>query len=487
MLSFIVAFILILVLVSIPIDTFAEDARLQLTADGLTITKDGSILGTVVDIEYFPGTGYVTISLKDLAGNDAIVITETAGLPVITGIGFYTTANFAIDFANESLANLATRNYGDLNGLPVLYTTGDFAIDFAAENLANLALRTHGSLTGIGVSDHHVKYLDADAITAMGVLGDANPLNHTRYADAEAISAMTNMGGGNIGNAGTLGVGIVTPDASSVVDFTSTTLGFLPPRMTTIERDAIAAPAEGLVIYNTTTDSIDFRNGTAWMQLVEANAHLAEMFMYEAGQPVTIDTANVYHGVIGFSTGSINDFTFDAGREVDPNISAEADNTDLQIDTSLAHGLLTGDIVTLSNMNNAGHNGACDVVFVDADTFDCDNIAYVAGAGASAGRVVEPSYLQAGTNAAGTYLFQLSISGQSVGTGITFKWELNNDITPIDTIVSERKHTNTDMGAMASSGFVTIVAGDRIWLSTMNKDNTTDFTIEHANVNGHRL
>lgn len=67
----------------------------------------------------------------------------------------------------------------------------------------------------------------------------------------------------NMGS-GSFGYGTMTPDASAVIDLTSTTKGFLPPRMTTTERDAISTPAEGLVIYNTTTQVLNFYNGSSW-------------------------------------------------------------------------------------------------------------------------------------------------------------------------------------------------------------------------------
>ena len=40
------------------------------------------------------------------------------------------------------------------------------------------------------------------------------------------------------------------PDNSAMLEVERTTQGFLPPRMTTSERDAISSPTEGLVIYN---------------------------------------------------------------------------------------------------------------------------------------------------------------------------------------------------------------------------------------------
>ena len=40
--------------------------------------------------------------------------------------------------------------------------------------------------------------------------------------------------------------------ASALIEMSSTTMGFLPPRMTTTEKNAIASPAAGLVVYDTT-------------------------------------------------------------------------------------------------------------------------------------------------------------------------------------------------------------------------------------------
>jgi len=55
-----------------------------------------------------------------------------------------------------------------------------------------------------------------------------------------------------------------TVTTSAAVGVNSTTQGFLPPRMTTAQRDAIVTPAAGLMIYNTTTNLVDFYNGTIW-------------------------------------------------------------------------------------------------------------------------------------------------------------------------------------------------------------------------------
>ncbi len=53
-------------------------------------------------------------------------------------------------------------------------------------------------------------------------------------------------------------------EATAVMQSDSTDKGWLPPRMTTAERDAIAFPAEGIFIFNTTTDTLDIRAGGVW-------------------------------------------------------------------------------------------------------------------------------------------------------------------------------------------------------------------------------
>lgn len=64
---------------------------------------------------------------------------------------------------------------------------------------------------------------------------------------------------------GELIVGGAAPDASAAVDVTSTTKGFLPPRMTTGQRDAISSPATGLIVNNTTTNLLERYDGSAWV------------------------------------------------------------------------------------------------------------------------------------------------------------------------------------------------------------------------------
>ena len=72
-----------------------------------------------------------------------------------------------------------------------------------------------------------------------------------------------------------VGINIETADPSAALDITSTTGGLLPPRMTTTQRDAISA-AKGLVLFNTTLNTLQINEGDAttsnWVSLSAATS-----------------------------------------------------------------------------------------------------------------------------------------------------------------------------------------------------------------------
>lgn len=61
----------------------------------------------------------------------------------------------------------------------------------------------------------------------------------------------------------------LTIEQTAVLDLESTTKGFLLPRMTEAQRDAITNPANGLIVFNTSNQSVDFYDAptTSWKQL----------------------------------------------------------------------------------------------------------------------------------------------------------------------------------------------------------------------------
>jgi uncharacterized protein (TIGR02145 family) len=76
------------------------------------------------------------------------------------------------------------------------------------------------------------------------------------------LSLITFLGLSNA--AAQVGIGTNTPNASAVLELQSTDKGFLPPRMTIAQRDGIVTPVEGLTIYNTDNNCLEFFDGTDW-------------------------------------------------------------------------------------------------------------------------------------------------------------------------------------------------------------------------------
>ena len=66
------------------------------------------------------------------------------------------------------------------------------------------------------------------------------------------------------GTSNSVGIGTNTPDNSSILDLSSTTKGFLPPRMTATEAELINSPAEGLMIYSTDGSGINITSKGWW-------------------------------------------------------------------------------------------------------------------------------------------------------------------------------------------------------------------------------
>ena len=85
-----------------------------------------------------------------------------------------------------------------------------------------------------------------------------------------------------------VGIGTSNPNTSAALDITSDSLGFLPPRMDSVKRNAIASPAVGLTIYNTSNNSFEYYNGTKWFSTLhyvgESYGGGIVYYVYDEGQ-----------------------------------------------------------------------------------------------------------------------------------------------------------------------------------------------------------
>ena len=123
-------------------------------------------------------------------------------------------------------------------------------------------------------------------------------------------------------------IGRGRPDASAALEVDSTTKGFLPPRMTSVERLAIVTPATGLAVYDTTAQLIYFYNGASWSK---ASGESIQPWMTATGYSIDeivshldylyIVKTNHVSGV--FAT----DLTNGDIAELNDNLNREADGT----------------------------------------------------------------------------------------------------------------------------------------------------------------
>ena len=63
---------------------------------------------------------------------------------------------------------------------------------------------------------------------------------------------------------GQAAIGTSTPDASAVLELSSTDKGWLPPRLTQTQMEAISTPATGTYVYNTNLKTLCVYNGSKW-------------------------------------------------------------------------------------------------------------------------------------------------------------------------------------------------------------------------------
>lgn len=81
------------------------------------------------------------------------------------------------------------------------------------------------------------------------------------------FGSLSNASAGRMQVSGNFSWGTTTDVATALFQLSSTTKGFLPPRMTTTQKNAISSPAEGLIVYDVTLHKAYGYDGSAWQAL----------------------------------------------------------------------------------------------------------------------------------------------------------------------------------------------------------------------------
>lgn len=168
------------------------------------------------------GTDQLSISSTGVV---SLTNTGSASLPAITFVGnnntgFYSSASNTLNFTTNGSSKLSINSTGVIS-------------------LTNLGT---ASLPSIVFSTNTTSGFYSPSADTIGI----------------ATSATARV---FVGSTGNVGIGTTSPNANAILDITSTTKAFMPPRMTTTEKNAIASPTNGMVIFDSTLGKLCVYSG----------------------------------------------------------------------------------------------------------------------------------------------------------------------------------------------------------------------------------
>jgi hypothetical protein len=292
--------------------TYAQMGTLDGTVDNRFISTSGGNAGIFGTVSNHPLVAYTNNTERmriDASGNVGIGTSSPDNKLVVVSASSQITAtdgtvSQAVGYAAAGLAYSGTYTnhpFGFLtnNVERVRITaTGDVGIGTSSPSYSRLHLLGSGVTQGLKVESTSTTQFDGAAIYMRGAAGTTrstgfihintnvggtssafnlnsygatdnylSTLASYEYSSNQWIFYTNSAERIRIDAAGRVGIGTSAPDASSLLDVTSTTGGVLFPRMTGTQRDAIGSPANGLVLYNTTTNKLQVRAAGAWVDL----------------------------------------------------------------------------------------------------------------------------------------------------------------------------------------------------------------------------
>ena len=260
-----------------------------IAASKLAVTPNGVGIGTATPTQALDVVGSSTVSGNatvggsvgigtgtpaqklDVVGNSTVSGNATVGGSV--GIGTGTPAQRLDVVGNATVSGnvgIGTSNPGqklEVSGT-VYSTSGGFKFPdgttqaSAAVAQINQTLSMSGqnlTISGAGGNTVALPASVSSASNGLSVTGGNVTLGGPLTANTDVqlnSKALTFSGSGSVG------IGTTTPAASAALEVSSTTKGLLPPRMTQVQRDAIASPAAGLQVYNASTNRANVWNGS---------------------------------------------------------------------------------------------------------------------------------------------------------------------------------------------------------------------------------
>ncbi|OFY36453.1 MAG: hypothetical protein A2W91_02610 [Bacteroidetes bacterium GWF2_38_335] len=165
------------------------------------------------------------------------------------------TNNTTTNAANRGLIFSATGNDFSMNNREAGY------IGFFTSNTERLRIPNANQVHAMSLGTSALPFYSFSADPNTGVFSSGADILNFSTGGSERMR-ITNSN---------IGIGTTGPATSALLDLTSTGSGLLIPRMTDVQRTAIAAPATGLIVYQTNlTTGFYYWDGAVWTRLSAA-------------------------------------------------------------------------------------------------------------------------------------------------------------------------------------------------------------------------
>ncbi|WP_373998334.1 beta strand repeat-containing protein [Bdellovibrio bacteriovorus] len=250
-----------------------NNARLPVGANGQILSANSA---TASGLEWItPSYGTVT----NVTGTAPISVASGTTAPVISISDATTAAKGAVRVGAGIAVSSGTISADPANFPSTVPVTkgGTGSTAFTANRLiasdgTGSTLSTFNCAVGQLVSFDSTGMMTCSSFTTGSVFiqdGNSFAANATIGTnDAFALNLETNnQARMTLTSDGNVGIGTTTPHTTALLDLSSAAKGFLPPRMTRAQRNAITGAPQGLVIYNTDDNTVDYYNGANWFSL----------------------------------------------------------------------------------------------------------------------------------------------------------------------------------------------------------------------------
>jgi hypothetical protein len=239
-----------------------ETVTLEIDAQGrITSASEQSIAITASQVTDFNTEVLADVfTSSNFVDSSEVNFTVTAGASVTAALKDGSIANARL--ANDSLifaGTAGTNSEVDLGGTLTFSSSDGSAVITSTAGTDTIDITVDGSVTSQNIYTNDGTLAGARTVTQSG--------NLLRFSggDFEAAGGVLHVDNVNTN----VGIGSTTPVPSAVLEVSSTTQGFLFPRMTSAQRLAINSPATGLMVYQINgREGVYIFKSFGWVQVI---------------------------------------------------------------------------------------------------------------------------------------------------------------------------------------------------------------------------